>query len=80
MGHVSPLPSKDTNKAKVLNAFIASVFLVRLAFRNHKTLETRGKVLSKEDLLVVEENQVREHFSVVELDVSKSMGPNRLHP
>lgn len=57
---------------------IPSVFLGRLAFRYYKPLESREEVLSKEDLLLVED-QVREHFNVVELDVSKSMGPYRLH-
>lgn len=58
---------------------IPSVFLGRLAFRYYKPLESRGEVLSKEDLLLVED-QVREHFNVVELDVSESIGPYRLHP
>jgi len=35
--------------------------LVRLAFRNPKTLRPRGKVQSKEDMPLVEEDQVMEY-------------------
>lgn len=40
--------------------------------------ETRGKVWSKEDVLLVDEDQVREHLS--KLVICKSLGPNMMHP
>jgi len=36
------------------------------------------KVQSEEDLPLVEEDQVREYLS--DLDICKSMGPDRMHP
>ncbi|KAK4807097.1 hypothetical protein QYF61_018438 [Mycteria americana] len=43
-----------------------------------KAEETWGKVWSKEDVPLVEEDQVREYLS--KLDIHKSMGPDGMHP
>ncbi|GAB0206374.1 mitochondrial enolase superfamily member 1 [Grus japonensis] len=43
-----------------------------------QTLEVGQKVLQKEDLPLVEEDQVREHLG--NLDIHKSMGPDGMHP
>lgn len=40
--------------------------------------ETRGKVWNKEDVLLVSEDQVREHLS--KLDICRSLGPSMMHP
>ena len=40
--------------------------------------EIRGKGLSKEDVALVEEDQVREYLS--KLDIPKSMGPDGMPP
>lgn len=38
----------------------------------------RGKVWSKDDIPLVEEDQVRENLN--KLDIDKCMGPNRMYP
>lgn len=46
---------------KVWLPSLSKSLLVRLAFRNPKTLRPRGKVQSKEDMPLVEEDQVMEY-------------------
>jgi len=48
--------------------------LLRLAYRNPTPWRLRGKAWRKEDVPLVEEDQVRDHLS--KLDTHKSMGPN----
>jgi len=43
-----------------------------------ESLEVREEVWQKEDLSLVEEDQVRDQLS--NLDTHKSMGPNGTHP
>lgn len=65
-------------EVNVLSAFFASVFASKTSLQECQLSETKGKVQSKEDLPLMEENHVREHLN--ELYVRKSMGIDRLHP
>lgn len=70
--------TQDLEKIEALNATFASVFIKGFAVRDPLTPETRGKAWSKEDVLLVGEDQARKHVS--KLDICKSMGPNMMHP
>ncbi|GAB0208187.1 mitochondrial enolase superfamily member 1 [Grus japonensis] len=52
--------------------------LVKADPQETQTLEVEEKVWRKEDLPLVEEDQVREHLG--KLDTHKSMGPDGMHP
>lgn len=52
-------------------SFFASVFTSKTSLRESQVPETRKKNWSKEDLPLVEENQVRTYFT--ELDIHKLM-------
>lgn len=54
------------------------VFPGRLGLQQSKVPEMRGKVWSKDDIPLVEEDQVRENLN--KLDIDKCMGPNRMYP
>ncbi|GAB0190586.1 mitochondrial enolase superfamily member 1 [Grus japonensis] len=69
---------EDTEKAELLNAFFASVFTAKVGPQETQTLEVGEKVWRKEDLPLVEEDQVREHLG--KLDTHKSMDPDEMHP
>jgi len=56
----------------------ASVFTAKAGPQASRSLEGREKAWGKEDLPLVEEDQIRDHLSKV--DTHKSMGPNRMHP
>ena len=64
--------------AKILNAFLASIFTDKICLQEFQVPANRGKVWSKEDLSSVEEDQVREHLK--QLDTQKSMGPDGMQP
>ena len=49
------LVTNDTEKDKVLNAFLGSVFTSMIVLQKSKAPETRGEVLKKEELPSVEE-------------------------
>ena len=52
--------------------------LLRFALKNLDHLRSRPeKVWNKDDLPLVEEDQVRKHLN--RLDIQKSMGPDRMH-
>lgn len=68
--------TKDTEKTEVLNAF-ALVFTGKTGTEQSQAFEMSGKVWSKEDLALVEEDQIREHLN--KLDKHKSIGPDGMH-
>lgn len=70
--------TKHVYKAKTLNAFFLQPWLVRSAFWNPKTPETRDQVWGKEDLTSMSEDQATKHFA--KLSVCKSVGLDELHP
>ncbi|KAK4816474.1 hypothetical protein QYF61_017226 [Mycteria americana] len=63
-------------KGEVLNTFLTLVLTIKTYFQESQARETWGIVRSKEYLPLVEEDEVREHLS--RLDVRKSMGPDGL--
>lgn len=70
-GAVALVP-QGMEKAELLNALFTSFFASKTDLQKSKALEIKGKVWSKEHLPLVEEDQVREYFS--NLDIHKSMG------
>ena len=62
-------------KAEVSKAFFASVFTSKIDVQESQAPEMRG---SKEDLPLVEEDQVREYLS--KLNIPKSMDAGGTHP
>ena len=56
---------------------VASFFDSKSSFHEYQALQIREKGQSKENLPLVEEDQVREYLS--KLDIRKSMGPDRVH-
>lgn len=51
-----------------------SVFVGKTRLQESQVPETRGEVWIEEDLLSVEEDQVREYLNYLDL------GPDRMHP
>lgn len=70
------LVTGDMEKDKIFNAFFASDFTVKNCLQESQISETTGKVWSKEDLSLGQEDLVREHLN--RLDIHKSMGPQVL--
>ncbi|PKU44861.1 rna-directed dna polymerase from mobile element jockey-like [Limosa lapponica baueri] len=70
--------TEDTGKVELLNAFFASLFTAQATPQEPWTLEESEEVWTKEDLPLVEEDQVRDQLR--RLDIHKSMGPDRIHP
>ncbi|GAB0182057.1 mitochondrial enolase superfamily member 1 [Grus japonensis] len=68
---------EDTEKVELLNAFFALVFTAKASPQETQTLEVGEKVWRKEDLLLVEEDRVREHLG--KLDTHKSIAPDGMH-
>ncbi|PKU27766.1 rna-directed dna polymerase from mobile element hypothetical protein [Limosa lapponica baueri] len=68
---------EDAEKVELLNAFFASVFTAQASPWESHTFRETEKVCMKEDFPLVEEDQVREQLS--KLDIRKSMGPHGMH-
>jgi len=69
------LVTEETEKVELLSAAFASVFTVKAGPQASQSLEAREEAWRKEDLPLVEEDQVRYHLS--NLDTHKSMAPMR---
>lgn len=64
------LLTKCVCKAKTLHAFYPQPWLVRTAFWNLKTPETRDQVWGKADLASMTEDQATEHFNKLGIYIS----------
>lgn len=69
--------TKDIEKAKVFDAFFASFFTGKTNLQESQVPETSVNVQSKKHLPSMEENQLREHVSI--LDMHRSMGPDGMY-
>lgn len=85
MGNVGPLlketgdpVTQDSEKAKALNPFLASAFTSKTGLQELQVPEAWLKGWGKEDVPLVEEDQVREYLS--KPNIHKSMGPDGMHP
>ena len=67
------LVTEAMEKGEMLNVIFASVFSSKTCLQESQVLETRGKVWSKEDFSLVEEDQARQCLN--ELAIHKSLGP-----
>lgn len=63
--------TKDMEKAKYSVSFSIWVFMGKTGLQKSQVPETSGKVRSKEDLPLVDKDQVREHSN--KLDIYKLM-------
>jgi len=75
---VDVLVMEDAAKAKLLNAFFASVFSAKAGPQESQALEVREEAYREDDLPLVKEDCVRDHLT--NLDAHKSMGPDEMHP
>ncbi|GAB0190397.1 mitochondrial enolase superfamily member 1 [Grus japonensis] len=78
LNEVGALVTEDTEEVELLNATFDSVFTAKAGPQESQTLEVGEKVWRKEDVPLVEEDQVREHLG--KLDIHKSMGLDGMHP
>lgn len=67
--------TEDMEKAELLNAFLALVFIDKTSLQEPLTQETRVKECCKEDFPLVKEDWVREH-----LDIHESVGSDGMQP
>ncbi|GAB0179181.1 mitochondrial enolase superfamily member 1 [Grus japonensis] len=78
LNEVGALVMENTENVELLNAFFASVCTAKAGPQETHSLEVGEKVWKKEDLPLVEEDQVREYLG--KLNIHKSMGPDGMHP
>lgn len=79
------LVTTDMKKTEVLNVFSASDFTDKICLEESQAPPTTRKVWSKEELSLLEEEQVREHLNRLDVQSStgcilKSVGPNGTQP
>ncbi|GAB0193858.1 mitochondrial enolase superfamily member 1 [Grus japonensis] len=77
LNEVRDLVTQNMEKAEVLHAAFASICTSKTSFPESQVPETSGRVWSKEDIPLVEEDQVREYLR--KLAVHKSVGPDGTH-
>lgn len=63
MNGAGQILTRDLEKSKVVNAFLASVFTGSKGIQESQTHETRGKVWSNGDLSSVKENHIRKDLN-----------------
>lgn len=68
----------DSEKAKVRNAFFASVFTSKTGLQESQVSEARLNSCSKDDVSFVGGDWVKEYLS--KLDICKSMDCDGMHP
>jgi len=78
LNEVGVLVTEDTERAELVNAFFPLVFTAKASPRASQSLEVREEAWRKDDLLLIEEDCVRDHLS--KLDTHKSMGHDGMHP
>lgn len=71
------LVTKAAEQAEVLNVFFASVFTGKTCLQEPQARETIGKVWSKKDLPLVEEDQAMKYLD--KPDIYKFRGPDGVH-
>lgn len=62
LSETGSLVTQDTKKVEVLNAAFASSFTSKTGFQEYQAPEIRGKGWSKEDVPLVQQDQVREYL------------------
>jgi len=77
LNETGDLVTQHMEKAEVLNTFFASVFTSKTSLQGSQASETRRKDWRKEYVSLVEEDQVREYLS--KMDIHKSMHPDGKH-
>lgn len=77
LNRAGALVAKDMEKDMIFKVFFTLVFTGKNCLQESQAPEIGGKVYSKEDLPLEDENQVRELLN--KLDKPNSMGPNGIH-
>ncbi|PKU36575.1 rna-directed dna polymerase from mobile element jockey- hypothetical protein [Limosa lapponica baueri] len=78
LNEVGALVTEDAEKAELLNAFFASVFIAKAGPQEPQTPRVGESAWSEDDSPSIAEDQVRDHLG--KPDTHKSMGPDGMHP